>query len=56
MGEQNNHEENILNELSHFVTLLVPAKRKTTPKVFRIAVLMKGNFLLFKEMWLKLKF
>lgn len=41
MGEQDNHGENVLNELPYSVILLVLARRKTTPKVFRLAMLKK---------------
>lgn len=49
MEEQDNHEENILNELPYFVILLVPVMRKTTPKVFRAAMPMKGRCLITKR-------
>ena len=55
MGEQDNHEENALNELPYSVMLLVLAKRKTTPKVFRIAMLIKGSRFLSKETRLRQK-
>ena len=54
MGEQDNHEENVLNDLPYFVMFLVPARRKTPSKVFRTAML-KGSCLLFKDTRLRQK-
>lgn len=55
MGEQDNHEENVLNELPYSVILLVLVRRKITPKVFRLAMLIKGSCLLPKEKRLRQK-
>lgn len=56
MGEQNNHEENVLNELPYFVTVMVPAKTKTTHKIFRTVIPMEGNGFIFRETRLRQKF
>lgn len=55
MGEQDNHEDNALNELSCSAILLVLAKRKTTLKVFSIAMLINGSHLLYEESRLRPK-
>lgn len=48
MEEQDDHEENVLNDLPYSVMFLVPTRRKTPSMALRTAVL-KWSCLLFKE-------